>query len=74
MRFILYASIYENTIYTDCCVHKIINRIIYNHSRLHMNLFYSLCDTLSTRSLINIMLIYNICMHVYIMSISSRPS
>ena len=74
MRFILYASIYENIIYTDYCVHKIINPIVYNYSRLHMNLFYPLYYTLSTRSLINIMLIYNLCMHVYIMSTSSTPS
>lgn len=32
MRFILYASIYKNTIYTDYCVHRNINSIVYNYS------------------------------------------
>ena len=74
MRFILYASIYKNTIYTDCCVHKNINHIVYNHSRLHMDLFHSLYYILSTRALMNITLIFNSCAHAYIMSISSIPS
>ena len=74
MRFILYASIYENTIYTDYCVHKIINHIVYNHSRLYMKLFNSLYYILSTRTLMNITLIFNSCVHAYIMSILYRPS
>lgn len=74
MRFIMYASIYKNTIYTDYCVHKIINRIVYNHSRLHMNLFHSLYYILSTPALMNTTLIFNSCVHAYIMNILYRPS
>ena len=69
----LYMRI-QFTHYTDYCVHKIINRIVYNHSRLHMNLFHSLYYILSTRALIDIILIFNSCAHAYIMSISSIPS
>ena len=74
MRFILYASIYENTIRTDYCVHRNINRIVYNYSWLHTNQFHSSSYTPSAHALINIVFSYNLCVHVYIMSTSSIPS
>ena len=70
MRFILYASIYENTIRTDYCVHRNINRIVYNYSWLHTNQFHSSSYTPSTHALINIVFSYNLCVHVCVMNIS----
>ena len=74
MRFILYASIYKKTIYTDYCVNRNINRIVYNYSWLHTNQFHSSSYTPSTHALINIVFSYNLCVHVCIMSISHTSS